>query len=204
MYCFTLNVGGDLSRGIRIEMDGRTPCPGVYIGGEKDGVALPVAEEWFHQMVELDRLALELPELKDCDSLKLPLIMNAGLEEKEIEEGASACKLVSRPGNEPDKRALVRVIPPDEVRIRHSGCYKMETFDGRRVTRGFPKLRDVPGIELLAEVGGEAIFIMGPGAAFRIGMPRGASPKFHMFRLTSTGAKPRLIDITPADRSEAA
>jgi len=202
MYCFTLKIGEAPVRGIRIGMDSRMSVPGILVGSDKDGIQIPCEVAWFNKMVELDHQTLELPELKGSQ-LPLPIIMNADLREVETgqkdDEGHPLveCQMVGRPGSETDRRALVHVIPPDGARARFSGCYKIESMVDAKVSRGYPGLEHVPGVSVVAHINGEALLVLHPNAAFRATLPRSTQPNLFMYRLTSTGSKTRLIDLTP-------
>jgi hypothetical protein len=212
MRCFTLHVGEEVTQGIRIKVaEGTdTTCPGILVGGNK-GPFLPVEQAWFDRMVERDQRALELPEL-----IVPPLtIMHADFYEEghgvtqptgKVEE-LSKCSLVSRPGGEKDRRALVYLAQTPGIRASYTGCYKIESAVRRKdseyikVVRNYPNLEDVIGVEMIAEANGEALFIMHPGAAFRIAMPKNHDPSFIMYRLTPTGARPNLIRLEPKDKA---
>lgn len=206
MYCFTLNVGEQPSRGLHVKADNQTAS--VFIGGD-DGISLPTSRELFETMVKLDQQAMQLPQLKDTTSLPLPLVCNADLVDKAKLEGTEQDDEVERPilvgksSNDPDRRALVHVIPPEGVHVRYTGCYKREQFTGVKVIRGYPSIQEVEGIELLSECNGELLLIMQPNASFRVSLPRGHDPNFFMYRLTMA-RRPRLVPTTPTTKREAA
>ena len=204
MYCYTLALGKEPSRGIHIQMDGRTPVPGVYIGNDKEGVTLPVSQKWFELMTELDHQVLDLPEMRGR-SFGLPTVLNADIEE--IEEGDDIMlQLVSRSGKEIDQRVLVHVIPPEGARVTYSGNYKVESLKDRRVVRAYPRLDDVPGIEVLTQCGSELVLVMQPNAVFRAVLPKEFQNRYLSYRAAATGTKARLIDLHPraSSPSEAA
>lgn len=209
MYCFTLNVGGQPSRGLHVKADNQSA--GVFIGGDT-GITLPTSKELFETMVRLDEQALQLPHLKDITNLPLPLVYNANLVDRATLEGTEPAPededverpvLVGRSSDDPDRRALVHVLPPEGVHVRYSGCYKREQFTGTKVIRGYPSILEVEGIEVLAECNGEVLLIMQPNASFRVSLPRHHEPNFHMYRLTMA-KRPRLVPTTPTTRREAA
>jgi len=214
MHCFTLAVGGEVTRGIHVRVaEGTgTTCPGILVGDNK-GPFLPVEQAWFDRMVERDQRALELPEL----IVPPPTIMHADFYEEgqgitdptgNVED-LSRCCLVSKPGGESDRRALVWMTKAPGLRATYTGCYKVESIAKRgdsniKVVRNYPNLEDVIGVEMIAEDSGSALFIMHPGAAFRIALPKNSYPSFLMYRLTPTGAKPNLIKLEPRDRDKVA
>jgi len=218
MHCFTLVVGEEVTRCIHIGVakNAETTCPGIAVG--KAGQFLPMSQDWFDHMVMLDQRALELPELKGVQLVMAP-IANAALHEEVIGteerdgklEQLVRCSLVSRPRDELDRRALVHLIQPSDIKAKYSGGYKVEHPTKRkgteeiRIARSYPKLRDTAGIEVLAEDDGDAVFTMLPGAAFRIDAPKGvryempdapgSTAPFLMYRLSPTGRTPNLVRL---------
>ena len=214
MQCFTVTVGEGVTRGIRLEIakSGEASRSGINIGTH--GLFLPVAQDWFDSMVDLDQKALAFPGL-----VVQPLtITHAAFHEEGIGvtdpsgkvEDLPRCSLVSRPDNELDRRALVYLTHAARDRVSYTGCYMSERLakkqgsDHIKVVRDYPPLEEVIGIEFIAGAGGDAMFIMHPGSAFRVELPRGNNPSFVMYRLTSTGARPNLIMLEPRGRSQAA
>jgi hypothetical protein len=210
MYCFTLVAGSEVERGIRIKNSSvPASCPGVSVGDTETFLA--VSQDWFDQMINLDQKALELPALKG-KQLALPTLMNTEFTEEGLVtqptghlKDLAKCCLVSRPGNDLDRRALVHLMRPQPQGYRATGCYKVESVSARgtgglKVIRNYPPLDEVVGIEMVAEVAGGALFIMHPGAAFRVALPRGSEPPFVMYRLTPSGMRPNLIKLRAPDR----
>lgn len=185
MFCFTLVIGEAPQKGLRISMEEERPVPVLTLGGPT-GITIPVEENWFKAMVDLDRRLLEIPELRSR-TFGLPLLLNTDFEGDTAENTV----LISRPGYEKDNRALVRLVPPEGEKVTYSGSYRIEQMDSRgRVVTRFPKLEDVVGIEVIATHESEALVILHPGAAFRA-VRRG---KTHAYRLLP---RPRIIEIQP-------
>lgn len=195
MHCYTLRIGGVPERGIQLSMTPGHPVPVVVVGPQENGAVVPVDKAWFDHWSNLQQMALQLPECKGR-TLGLPKLAHCELEGETLQN----YKLVSRPGDEEDRRVLVRLMPPEGEKVRYTGSYKIESLNEQtnRVVRSYPRLDDVVGIEHIAGYDeSEALIIMYPGAAFRVTRPRGSKPDFHMYKLTSSGSKPRIIDLTP-------
>lgn len=199
MYCYTLTVGDQpvVEDKIRISMREGLVTPVVYLGEETDGdekteVFIPIAQEWFNKMIELDQLELQNPHYQNLPALPPLSILHADLGDTKDNEG----HLVSRPCNERDRRVLLLVQPPpDDDHVRYTGSYKKETFVDGRVRQSFPRMDEVTGIDLLGEVAGKMLIIMHPGARFRVGRRKSHPTGWHMYQLSTSGSRPRLQEF---------
>jgi hypothetical protein len=204
MRCYTLVIGGVPEEGIRLSMDPGDSVPGVVVGPREHGLVVPVDSAWFKTIVDLQQNALQLQECHG-KSLGLPLITHCELEGENLEDDGDrkAFVLHSRSGRDKDRRVLIHLLPPEGERVRYTGCHKIESYDKdtQKVTRQYPKLDDVVGIELIAGTHGEALIIMHPGASFRVTRSKSSHhPDFHLYMLIASRS-PKIKELIPSRHS---
>jgi hypothetical protein len=169
--------------------------PAVVVGGQEKGDAIPIDQAWFDRIIELQKAARELPQLKGR-ALSLPVLMHCELEGIE----PSKYELFERPGNEPDRRALVHLIPPEGAKVAYSGSYKIEKEDGNKIVAKYPRIDEVVGVEFIAgRPRGEILIIMHPGSSVRV--VQTVLNDAHVFRYKLSGwGEPKIIDTSPPDQ----
>lgn len=198
MHCYTLPLGGTPTRGIALAMEPSDEVPGVVIGQRdaKDGAFIPIEAPWFERIKDLHRQASSLQEIRG-KTLTLPLMTHCELIGGEVEEEGGKRKplqLVSRPSREQDNRVLVKIVPPEGVKVRYTGCYRQETMSEQdKVVRSYPAIDKLVGVEHIAGRRGEILLVMYPASAIRAEVGGGVA---YVYRLAGKKFEPRIIDTT--------
>lgn len=197
MHCYTFTIGGvpdpQRDRGIALSMTPGHSVPVVVVGPKENGTIVPMDQSWYEGYEDWKRSTTHLHQDRGI-TLVPPTLLHCDV----LGEKPQDYRL-TKAGDGEDQKILIHLLPHSE-RIKYTGCYKIENHDEQtgKVRAAYPRIDDVVGIEHIASHGGEVLIIMYPGSGFRVTPGREGGPGFLMYRLSSSGKHPRLIDVTPA------